>query len=80
MPLQKLPCQEIEALQTTDGLGFFAKNALNMLAKGKDAAGASCHSFRLWQFGKDLTLVGYSGESIADYVDLLEQAGGTRWV
>ena len=38
--------------------------------------------FALWQFGQDLTLVGYSGEPVVDYVAMAEKALGplNLWV
>src|SRR5207302_757978 len=38
--------------------------------------------FAVWQFGRDLTLVGLSGEVVVDYVARLEKALGPnqRWV
>ena len=36
----------------------------------------------LWQFGEDLTLVGLSGEAVADYVPMLQKAlgPGRLWI
>ncbi|PYV43851.1 MAG: hypothetical protein DMG06_09070 [Acidobacteria bacterium] len=82
LPLQKLSRQEIEALQTSDGPDFFAKHALKMLAQGKTLPEHYSAPFGLWQFGQDLTLVGYSGEPVVDYVAFTEKALGplNLWV
>jgi neutral/alkaline ceramidase-like enzyme len=76
LPLQNLTRQEIEALQASEDQDFFAKNALKMLAKGKALPERYTAPFGLWQFGKDLTLVAYSGEPVVDYVALTEKALG----
>src|SRR5262249_4048388 len=73
---QKLPRRDIEALQTSEHQEFFAKNALKRLAEGKTLPELYTAPFGLWQFGKDLTLISYSGEPVVDYVALTEQALG----
>jgi hypothetical protein len=82
LPLQKLSRQEIEALKTSKDQDFFAKNALKRLDAGKTLPERYSAPFALWQFGKDLTLVGYSGEPVVDYVALTEKALGplNLWV
>jgi hypothetical protein len=82
LPLQKLSRQEIEALKTSKDQDFFAKNALKRLDAGKALPERYSAPFSLWQFGKDLTLVGYSGEPVVDYVALTEKALGplNLWV
>jgi len=82
LPLQKLSRQKIERLQTDEDLGFLAKNALKLLDRGNKLPEHYTAPFALWQFGKDLTLVGYSGEPVVDYVTLTEKALGplNLWV
>src|SRR2546426_3238868 len=82
LPLQKLGRQEIEELQTSKDQDFFAKNALKVLNRGKTLPEHYTAPFALWQFGKDLTLVGYSGEPVVDYVALTEKSLGplNLWV
>ena len=82
LPLQKLRRQEIEALATSEDQSFFAKNALKSLDQGKTLPEHYTAPFALWQFGQDLTLVGYSGEPVVDYVAMAEKALGplNLWV
>ena len=82
LPLQKLSRQKIEQLQTDEDLGSLAKNALRLLDRGNLLPEHYTAPFALWQFGKDLTLVGYSGEPVVDYVALTEKALGplNLWV
>ena len=53
-----------------------------MLDRGERLAERYNAPFALWQFGNDLTLVGYSGETLVDYVALTEKALGplNLWV
>jgi neutral ceramidase len=76
LPLQKLSTRDIEALQISEHQEFFARNALKRLAEGKTLPERYTAPFGLWQFGKDLTLVSYSGEPVVDYAALTEQALG----
>src|SRR5262249_10941125 len=82
LPLQKLSRQKIEQLQTDEDLGPLAKNAMKLLDRGNTLPEHYTAPFALWQFGKDLTLVGYSGEPVVDYVTLTEKALGplNLWV
>ncbi len=82
LPLQKLSRQQVEQLQTHEDLGSLAKNALRLLDRGNLLPEHYTAPFALWQFGKDLTLVGYSGEPVVDYVALTEKALGplNLWV
>jgi hypothetical protein len=49
---------------------------LAMLERGEKLPESYRCPFAVWQFGKDLTLVGLSGEVVVDYVPLLEKALG----
>jgi neutral ceramidase len=84
LPLQKFTRGEIESL----GEGapsyrrFFVEGALQMLDRGEKLPESYRAPFALWQFGGDLTLVGFSGETLVDYVSLTEKAIGplNLWV
>jgi neutral ceramidase len=82
LPLEKLSRERLERLQADEDLGFLAKNALKLLDRGNMLPEHYTAPFALWQFGKDLTLVGYSGEPVVDYVALTEKALGplNLWV
>ncbi len=78
LPLQRFTRAEIEKL----GAGapsyrrFFVDGALRRLDEGKPLPAAYNAPFALWQFGRDLTLVAFSGETVVDYVTLTEKALG----
>ena len=76
LPLQQLSRPEIEKL--AEGAPtyrrFFADSALRLLDDGQPLPAHYNAPFALWQFGEDLTLVGFSGETVVDYVRLTEEA------
>ncbi len=77
LPLQQLSRAELVTL--TNGPSWQTGNAKALLAKldhGEKLAYAYEVPVAVWQFGRDLTLVGLSGEVVVDYVPLLEQAIG----
>lgn len=84
LPLQKLTRAGIERLakEPSGEHGFFARGALKMLDSGKKLPEFYRAPFALWQFGGDLTLVGYSGETLVSYVALAERTLGplNLWV
>jgi hypothetical protein len=55
---------------------WLAKFMLNSLDRGEKLRTDYPCPVAVWQFGKDLTLVGLSGEVVVDYVALLEKALG----
>jgi neutral ceramidase len=55
---------------------FCAIQMLKMLDKGEKLPAHYTCPLTVWQFGRDLTLVGLSGEVVVDYVPLLEKALG----
>ena len=61
---------------------FFTQGALAKLDGGQSLLSSYKAPFALWQFGSDLTLVAFSGETVVDYVRLTEQALGALglWV
>ena len=78
LPLQKLSRRQIEAMgkDAPSYRKFFVKNALALLDQGKTLPGHYTAPFALWQFGKDLTLVAFSGETVVDYLAMTEKALG----
>ena len=78
LPLQKLTRREIELLarEPSGTHKFFANGALQMLEGGKKLPESFRAPFALWQFGGDMTLIGYSGEPLVSYVALAEKALG----
>jgi hypothetical protein len=78
LPLQKLTREELQKLAAPKR-GVVPDIARQMLAK-LDRGEQLLEHYRcpltVWQFGRDLTLVGLSGEVEVDYVPLLEKALG----
>jgi hypothetical protein len=84
LPLQKLDRPELQRLASRKR-GVHADIARQMLAlldRGDSLPLSHRCPFAVWQFGKDLTLVGLSGEVVVDYVPLLEKALGPNnlWI
>ena len=84
LPLQAVPREELEKIATAkrDARSSGAKEMLAMLDRGEKPPDHYTCPVTVWQFGKDLTLVGLSGEVVVDYVTLLEKALGPNqlWV
>ncbi len=84
LPLQRFTRAEIEqaAKDAPSYRRFFVEGALRRLDEGKPLLESYNAPFALWQFGNDLTLVAFSGETVVDYVRLAEQALGplNLWV
>jgi hypothetical protein len=78
LPLQKLSRGELEKLAQTkrDTVPEMAKQILAKLDRGEQLSDHYRCPFTVWQLGRDLTLVGLSGEVVVDYVPLLEKALG----
>jgi hypothetical protein len=78
LPLQKLTAGELKEMAGRKrGIQpGIAKQMLAMLQRGEKLPESYRCPFAVWQFGKDLTLVGMSGEVVVDYVPLLEKALG----
>jgi hypothetical protein len=55
-----------------------AKKMLENLDRGEKLPTSYSCPVAVWQFGKDLTLVGLSGEVVVDYVPLLEKSLGPK--
>jgi hypothetical protein len=78
LPLQPPPTRaELEKQAGKGGLAAWnAKRMLALLDRGEKPPSHYPCPVAVWQFGKDLTLVGLSGEVVVDYVGLLEKALG----
>lgn len=79
LPLQDSPSRaELEKQAAGKGgiQPWIAKQMLAMLDGGAKLPTHYSAPIGVWQFGKDLTLVGLSGEVVVDYVALLEKALG----
>ena len=79
LPLQTPPPREELEKQAARKGPIQAWVAQQMLAKLKRGESLPTHypaPIAVWQFGKDLTLVGLSGEVVVDYVAMLEKALG----
>jgi hypothetical protein len=85
LPLQEpLPREELEKIAKS-GPSYrqpVAKLHLSLLEKGEKPPSTMSAPIALWRFGKDLTLVGLSGEVVVDYVRVCEEALGplNLWV
>lgn len=84
LPLRQLTRSQIEAMAVNPPsyLRFFTAGALERLERGEKLPTSYRAPFALWQFGESLTLVGLSGETVVDYVSLLEEELGplNLWV
>ena len=78
LPLRRHTREQIEAMQAgaRSYRRFFTDGALAKLDKGEPLLGSYTAPFALWQFGHDLTLVAYSGETVVDYVRLAQERLG----
>jgi hypothetical protein len=79
LPLQEPPPRaELEKQAKSKGgmQPWIAKQMLERLDRGEKLPASYPAPIGVWQFGKDLTLVGLSGEVVVDYVGLLEKALG----
>jgi hypothetical protein len=80
LPLQRLSRDELKKLaESSRGpVPAVAREMLELLERGKDLPTHYNCPITVWQFGKDLTLVGLSGEVVVDYVTMLEHALGPQ--
>jgi hypothetical protein len=79
LPLQEPPPRaELEKQAKSKGgmQPWIAKQMLERLDRGEKLPTHYSAPIAVWQLGKDLTLVGLSGEVVVDYVALLEKALG----
>ena len=85
LPLQKLPSvkewSDIAAKDMTVK-GYYAKLALDRIARGEVIAGHVPYPIQVWKFGKDLNMVFLAGEVVTDYSLRLKKELGnnTLWV
>lgn len=84
LPLQPVPSRE-ELEEMNKGPGYIQYNARRMLEALKRNESLPTHyraPIALWQFGDDLTLVALPGETVSEFVPLVEGAIGHRrlWV
>jgi len=84
LPLQKLTRPQVEEMAkgAASYRSFFTDRALAMLDRGEALPETYEAPFAVWQFGDDLTLVGYSGETLVEYAAMAEQELGplNLWV
>jgi hypothetical protein len=84
LPLQELSRPELQKLaeDKRSSKNWGATRILAMLDRGEKPPTHYRCPVTVWQFGRDLTLVGLSGEVVVDYLTLLEQALGPNqlWV
>jgi hypothetical protein len=84
LPLQSLSREELQKLAADKRhpKSFAATQMLAILAKGDKLATHYSCPLTVWQFGRDLTLVGLSGEVVVDYVAFLEKKLGPNqlWI
>jgi hypothetical protein len=85
LPLQKALSKEELKKLAADRRSFRRWGAEQMLAlldKGEKVPTHYTCPFTVWQFGRDLTLVGLPGEVVVDYVSRLEKALGPNhlWI
>ena len=84
LPLKKHSRAEIEAMgrDAPSYRRFFTAGALAKLDRGEKLLETYAAPFALWQFGRDLTLVAYSGETLVEYALAAERMLGplNLWV
>lgn len=84
LPLQTLSREELQKLAANkrDIKSWGAVRLLAMLDRGETPPTHYRCPVTVWQFGRDLTLVGLAGEVVIDYLTLLEEALGPNqlWV
>jgi hypothetical protein len=84
LPLQSLSREELQRLAANkrDIKSWGAVRLLAMLDRGEKLPTHYRCPVTVWQFGRDLTLVGLAGEVVVDYLTLLEEALGPNqlWV
>lgn len=85
LPLQKFERAQLEGWsqqKVPSYYRFFVDEALALLRDGKPLPSSYRAPFAVWQFGQDLTLVAFSGETVSGYVYLTERAIGplNLWV
>ncbi len=78
LPLESHTREQVEAMQegAPSYTRFFTQGALAKLRQGQALLRTYSAPFALWQFGSDLTLVAFSGETVVDYVGMSERALG----
>ncbi|MFN7933682.1 MAG: neutral/alkaline non-lysosomal ceramidase N-terminal domain-containing protein [Bryobacteraceae bacterium] len=78
LPLERLTKSQIEQMAkgAPSYRQFFTDGALDRLNKGGTLLTSYKAPFALWQFGQDLTLVAYSGETLVDYAIQAERLLG----
>ena len=84
LPLKKHSRAEIETMgrDAPSYRRFFTAGALAKLDRGEKLLETYAAPFALWQFGRDLTLVAYSGETLVEYALAAERMLGplNLWV
>ncbi len=84
LPLKTYSRVEIEAMASgaASYRRFFVEGAVQKLDRGEKLLETYSAPFALWQFGQDLTLVAYSGETLVDYAVNAERLLGplNLWV
>ncbi len=78
LPLVEHTREQIEDMQVgaPSYRRFFTQGALAKLDRGGALLSSYTAPFALWQFGSDLTLVAFSGETVVDYVRLTQEVLG----
>lgn len=78
LPLEAFTMPQIEALarNAPSYRRFFTDGALALLRAGKPLLQTYAAPLALWQFGEDLTLVAFSGETVVDYALAAERILG----
>lgn len=78
LPLESYTRRQIETMQAgaRSYQRFFTEGALSKLDRGESLIRTYPAPLALWQFGQDLTLVAYSGETVVDYVRLAQERLG----
>lgn len=81
LPL-KPPPPPAELAKMTGAMAHNAKRMLEAIRQGRPLPTHHRHPLAVWQFGKDLTFIGLSGEVVSGYARLVRRAlGGDRlWI
>ena len=78
LPLESYTRGQIETMQAgaRSYRRFFTEGAVAKLDRGESLLRTYAAPLALWQFGQDLTLVAFSGETVVDYVRLAQERLG----
>ena len=71
----------IEQTESRGARGYYARIALERIARGESVPASLAYPVQTWTFGKDLTMIFLAGEVVVDYsLRLKKELGEELWV